>query len=75
MGFVNFDDQLLGDAAAEMNRHSPDQIVIREASIASLRVSGQFRAGDSRRFAETLAELHGLRVIQRENQIELVRDK
>jgi ferric-dicitrate binding protein FerR (iron transport regulator) len=65
----------LGDAAAEMNRHSPDQIVIREESIALLRVSGQFRAGDSRRFAETLAELHGLRVIQRENQIELVRDK
>jgi transmembrane sensor len=72
-GLVNFDDQTLADAVAVMNRYSPEQIVISDADVASLRVSGQFRAGDSRRFAETLAEMHGLRVVGGENRIELVR--
>lgn len=72
-GFVNFDDQPLGEAVAVMNRYSPDQIVIRDANIASLRVSGQFGAGDSQRFAETLAEMYGLRLIRQENRIELSR--
>ena len=72
-GFVNFDDQPLAEAVAVMNRYSSDQITIRAAEVASLRVSGQFRAGDSQRFAETLAEIHGLRAIRRENRIELVR--
>ena len=72
-GLVNFDDQPLGDAVAIMNRYSPDQIVIRDAGIGSLRVSGQFRAGDSQRFAETLAEMHGLRAVRQENRIELSR--
>ena len=74
-GFVNFDDQPLAEAAAVMNRYSSDQIVIGDAKVASLRVSGQFRAGDSQRFAETLAEMHGLRAIRQENRIELVREK
>jgi transmembrane sensor len=72
-GFINFDDQPLVEAVAIMNRYSPDQIVIRGADVAALRVSGQFRAGESRRFAETLAEIHGLRAIQQENGIQLVR--
>ena len=72
-GLVNFDDQPLAEAVAVMNRYSTDQIVIGDTRVASLRVSGQFRAGDSQRFAETLAEMHGLRAIRRENRIELVR--
>jgi len=72
-GLVNFDDQPLAEAVAVMNRYSTDQIVIRDAGVASLRVSGQFRAGDSQRFAETLAEMHGLRTIRQENRIELSR--
>jgi transmembrane sensor len=74
-GFVNFDDQPLAEAVAVMNRYSPNQIVIGDAKVAALRVSGQFRAGDSQRFAETLAEMHGLRAIRQENRIELVRQK
>jgi transmembrane sensor len=69
--FVSFDDQPLAEAVAVMNRYSPDQIVIGDAKVASLRVSGQFRAGDSLRFAETLAEMHGLRVIRQGSRIEL----
>ena len=50
-----------------------DQITIPDARVAALRVSGQFRAGDSQRFAETLAEMHGLRALRKEHRIELVR--
>ena len=72
-GFVIFDDQPLAEAVAVMNRYSADQITIPDARVAALRVSGQFRAGDSQRFAETLAEMHGLRALRKEHRIELVR--
>jgi transmembrane sensor len=72
-GFVSFDDQPLAEAVAIMNRYSTEQIEIGDAQVALLRVSGQFKAGDSQRFAETLAEMHGLRAIRREHRIELVR--
>jgi transmembrane sensor len=71
VGLVNFDDQPLAEAAAVMNRYSPEQIVISDPTVASIRVSGQFRAGDARRFAATLAEIHKLRSIRRGDQIEL----
>jgi transmembrane sensor len=72
-GLINFDDQPLSEAAAVMNRYSPEQIVISDPSIASLRVSGQFRARETSRFAEALAELHGLRSERQGSQIELTR--
>jgi transmembrane sensor len=71
---IRFEDQPLAEAVAVMNRYSTEQIVIGDPAIGSLRVSGQFRAGDSKRFAETLAEVHGLKVVNRNHRIELVRD-
>jgi transmembrane sensor len=73
VGLINFDDQPLAEAAAMMNRYSGDQIVIRDPEVAALKVSGQFRTGDAQRFAATLAEMHKLRPVRRENEIELVR--
>ena len=55
-----------------MNRYSQDRIVIRDSSVAGLRVSGQFRAGDADRFAEALGELHAVRAVRRPGEIELV---
>ncbi|THD79301.1 MAG: DUF4974 domain-containing protein [Phenylobacterium sp.] len=72
-GLVSFDDQPLAEAAAVMNRYSRDQIVIADPAVASMRVSGQFRAGQADRFAQTLAELYGLKPVRRANQIKLVR--
>jgi transmembrane sensor len=72
-GLVNFDDQPLAEAVAIMNRYSTDQLTIGDSDVALLRVSGQFRAGNSQRFAETLAEMHGLRAVRQGNRIELVR--
>jgi transmembrane sensor len=72
-GLISFDDQPLAEAAAVMNRYSRDQIVIGDPAVASIRVSGQFRAGEADRFAQTLAELYGLKPVRRANQIKLVR--
>lgn len=72
-GLLSFDDQPLAEAAAVMNRYSRDQIVIGDPAVASIRVSGQFRAGDADRFAQTLAELYGLKPVRRANEIKLVR--
>ena len=72
-GLINFVDQPLIEAAAVMNRYSLDQITISDPGVASLRVSGQFRAGDTQRFAETLAEIHRLRTVRDANRIELIR--
>jgi transmembrane sensor len=72
-GFINFDDQALSEAAAVMNRYTQDQIVINDQSIAAIRVSGQFRAGETSRFAETLAEVHDLRLVRQGTELELTR--
>jgi transmembrane sensor len=72
-GLVTFDDQSLAEAVSVMNRYGRDQIVIRDPSVASLRVSGQFRAGQPSRFAQTLTEMYGLRKVHRGDEIELVK--
>jgi transmembrane sensor len=72
VGLLSFTDQPLAEAAAVMNRYSHEQIVVNDPRVASIRVSGQFRAGEAQRFAATLAELHHLRSIHRADQIELL---
>jgi transmembrane sensor len=73
-GLINFDDQPLSEAAAVMNRYSREQIVI-GARAAGIRVSGQFRAGDTQRFAATLAEMHGLELDRQGDRIDLAQNK
>ncbi len=73
-GLINFDDQPLAEAAAIMNRYSGDQIVISGEAVTKIRLSGQFRAGESQRFAATLAEMHGLRLVREGKRIELLRE-
>jgi transmembrane sensor len=73
VGLINFDDQPLAEAVAMMNRYSSEIIVVDDPNIAALRVSGQFHAADSQRFAATVAEMHHLRVIHAMNRTELVR--
>lgn len=43
-GFVVFHDTPLAEAVAELNRYNRKKIVIRDASVAALRVSGNFKA-------------------------------
>ena len=56
-----FDGATLADAVAEMNRYSRTPIVLLDdATLAGLRVSGLYRTGDSAGFARAVAALHGL---------------
>ncbi len=70
-GLLHFDDVPLAEAVAEVNRYAPIPIVVRSRDVAALRVSGDFRAGDGARFAETVAELHPIQVVRRADSIEL----
>jgi transmembrane sensor len=65
-GRVFLEDLTLADAVAEMNRHSPVQIVVNDPELANLRVNGMFRVGEQQAFVAALeqyfpitAERHG----------------
>lgn len=67
-----FDDVSLADAVSELNRYSRTPIVlVGGASLASLRVSGVYRTGDTAGFARAVAALHGLRVREHQGRLEL----
>lgn len=61
---IAFDDRPLGEVVAQLNRYSVQQMVIVDPSVAALRVSGQFRAGDPQRFARGLARIYPVRAVQ-----------
>ena len=61
-GTLSFNDMPLGQAIAEMNRYTARPIGLGDPKIASLRVSGVFRTGDSQHFAESMSEVFHLRV-------------
>ncbi|MBW8841440.1 MAG: FecR domain-containing protein [Sphingomonadales bacterium] len=71
-GLVDFEDTPLAAAVAQINRYSTAQIVVRDAQVSNIRVSGQFRTGDAERFARTIAELHPVRVVRKGDKIEIV---
>lgn len=67
-----FDDVLLSEAVAEMNRYSRKPIVlVGDGSSKALRVSGLFRTGDNLAFAHAVAALHRLVVHDRQDRMEL----
>jgi transmembrane sensor len=68
-----FDDVVLPDAVAEMNRYSRTPIVmVGNGAQSGLRVSGLFRTGDNVGFARAVAALHGLVVHEYPDRLELM---
>ena len=61
-GFVQFDDESLGRAIAEINRYTSLPIELSPDGVANLRVSGVFRTDDARHFADSVSELLSLDV-------------
>lgn len=61
-GVLDFDDEPLASAVDEVNRYSEHKIVLDSAQIRALRISGIFTAGDTERFAQTMAELFSLQL-------------
>ena len=56
-GYVEFDDEPLERAVAEINRYTDKLIVLDGGEVGALRVSGVFRTGDSQRFVDTVREV------------------
>lgn len=70
-GQVVLDNVALADAAAEMNHYSTLQVVVADASLRGLRVSGTFNAGDSAAFVEAVQSYFPVRVEKRATTMEL----
>ena len=69
---AEFDDVSLADAAAEMNRYSRTPIVLMgDAALSQLRISGRFHTGDSAGFARNVCAVHGLMLQERDGRFEL----
>lgn len=60
---LEFDDTPLRDAVEQVNRHAATRIRL-APSLGGLRVTGAFRAGDARGFAESIAAAFGIEVEQ-----------
>lgn len=61
-GEILFNETPLSDAVAEVNRYGSVHIVIGDARLANLSVSGVFTTNDVAEFAQAVAQLHGLHV-------------
>lgn len=61
-GRLVFDDEPLADAVAEVNRYSRQRVLIGDARLRSLHISGVFRVGDTGDFVHTVSEYFSLRV-------------
>jgi transmembrane sensor len=68
-GEVVLDKTRLRDAAEEMNRYSAVKIVVVDGPTADIPLSGIFRAGDSVRFAQAVAETYHLSITHEQQRI------
>ena len=67
-GHVYLDDLTLDAAVAEMNKHSPVQIRLGDATLASLRINGMFRAGQQEAFVSALEQYFPIDAHRREDR-------
>ena len=72
-GEVVFSNTTLAAAADEINRYGPVKVVVNDASVAELPVSGVFETNDPTEFAVVMAKLNGLHARRIGGRIELSR--
>ncbi len=72
-GEVVFSNATLKDAAAEINRYGPVKVVVTDAQVANLHVSGIFETNDPAEFAVVMAKMNNLHAQRVGQQIELSR--
>lgn len=70
-GRIFLEDLALGDAVAEMNRHSPVQIVVDDPEIAQLRINGMFHADEQEAFVAALKQYFPI-AARREGDTEII---
>jgi transmembrane sensor len=62
-GFLEFRDEPLGQAFAEMNRYGRTPVVIRDPATSALRISGRFHTGDPAQFARSLTAIYPVKLV------------
>ena len=70
-GFLTFDDTSLADAAAEFNRFNTRKLELGDASVADLRVGGNFRWSNADGFVRLLEQGFPVRAERHEDRIVL----
>lgn len=68
-GEILFDGTPLGQAIAEVNRYGRVRLIVEDPRVAALPVSGVFTTDDVAEFADAIAQLHGLRVRRRADNL------
>ena len=68
-GQVSLDNTTLADAVSEMNRYNRMQLVIEDPQVATIRISGVFRAGDTENFVQALVRTYHLQVKDRGSDV------
>jgi transmembrane sensor len=74
-GQAIFDYDRLGDAVREMNRYSKIKLVVADAAVGGLRISGVYRLGDNISFANSMTNLLPVKIVQDQDRVELVMDQ
>jgi transmembrane sensor len=70
-GEVVLDKTALTDAVAEMNRYDNTHLIIDEAQLGTLQISGVYQTGDNKGFARALEAVHGIRLVPEGDSIHL----
>ncbi|MBL8270618.1 FecR family protein [Steroidobacter sp.] len=74
-GEVELDYTPLQEAVEEMNRYDRTRLVLVDADVGELRVSGMYRIGTNRDFARAIAVVYGLNVTESDGQLLLSKDR
>ena len=64
-GMISADGTPLADQVNEVNRYSADHVVLAEAELGGLRVTGAFKPGNAEALGAALAEALDLSVVTR----------
>jgi len=71
-GVLDFTDEPLSDAVAQLNRYSDDVITVRMGKAAAIRINGVFDAGKSRPFLEAISDVYPVTITRRgEHQFDI----
>lgn len=71
-GFIEFDNEPLGQAIVEFGRYFPEPVIVRDPRVAQLRVSGLFRTTANEEFLSMISELLPVEVRHRNGGTEIV---
>lgn len=66
-GMLEFIEEPLSDAAAQLNRYSTRAIVVTDARAAAIKVDGVFKAGQTDAFVEAIARVYPVRTRRRDD--------